>query len=79
MASTTFHRVNSQNSGYSLNIGNGPQSGPPLYCKAKGREAAHQFTIEPKAAKRPTSFQCGQRPHSGSSLSISGIYYTSEI
>ena len=38
-----------------LNIGNGPQGGPQLYSKAKGLQAAHQFTMEPKAAKRPIS------------------------
>ena len=48
-------RVNSPNSGCLLNIGNGPQSGPPLYCKAKGREVAYQFIMGPKAAKRPIS------------------------
>ena len=56
------------NSGCLINIGNGPQSGPPLYSKAKGREAAHQIIMGPKAAKWPVSLQCGQRPQSGSSL-----------
>ena len=57
-------RVNSPNSGCLLSIGNGPQNGPPLYSKAKsreagptiynvtkGRKAAHQFVMRPKATK----------------------------
>ena len=44
-------RVNSPNSGCLLNIGNGPQSGPPFYIEAKGREAANQCVLQPKAAK----------------------------
>ena len=43
--------VNSPNSGCLIDIGNGPQSGPPLYSKAKGREVAHQFIMRPEAAK----------------------------
>ena len=50
------------------NIGNGPQSGPPLYSKAEGRFAALHFIMGRRAAKRPISFQCGQRPQSGSAL-----------
>ena len=45
-----LYRVNSPNSGCLLNIGNRPQSGLPLYNKAKGREAANQFIMGPKAA-----------------------------
>ena len=45
-----FSWVNSPNSGCLLNIGNGPQSGTPLHSKAKGRDAAHQFIMGPKAA-----------------------------
>ena len=48
-------RVSSPNYGCFLNIGNGPQSGPPLYSKAKGCEVAHQFIMGPKAAKRSVS------------------------
>ena len=44
-------RVNSPNSGCLPNIGNGPQSGPPLYIKAKGRKAAHIFIMGPKGHK----------------------------
>ena len=44
-------RVISPNSGCLLNIGNGPQSGQPLYSKPKGRDAAHQFITGPMAAK----------------------------
>ena len=40
------YRVKSPNSGCLLDIGNGSQSGPPLYKKAKGREAAHQFIMD---------------------------------
>ena len=47
----TALRVNSPNSGFLLNIGNEPRSGPLLYSKAKGREAAHQFVMGPKAVK----------------------------
>ena len=49
----SLNRVFSPNSGCLLNIGNGPQSGPALYSKAKGREAAYQFIMGPKAAKWP--------------------------
>ena len=46
-------KVNSPNSGCLLNIGNGPQSGPQFYSKAKGREAAHHCLVKPRAAKWP--------------------------
>ena len=49
-------RVKSPNSGCLINIEIGPQSGPPLYNKAKGRKAAHQFIMELKAATRPITF-----------------------
>ena len=39
------NRVKSPNSGCLLNIGNGPQSGPPLYSKAEGRFAALHFIM----------------------------------
>ena len=48
-------RVNSPNFGCLRNIRNGPQSGPPLSSKAKGREAALQFIMGPKAAWQPIS------------------------
>ena len=48
-------RVNSPNSGCLLNIGNGPQSGPPLYTKAKGCESAHQFIMGPKPQSSPSA------------------------
>ena len=35
------YRVNSQNSGCLLDIGDGPQSGPPVCIAAKGRKMAH--------------------------------------
>ena len=63
-----FLRLNSLNSKCVLNIGNGPQSDPLLHSGVKDRQTAHQFTIEPKAAKRPISVQCGQKPQSGSLL-----------
>ena len=56
MLSPKEYRVNSPNTGCLPNIRNGPQSGPPLYSKAKGREVAHQFIMGPKAACRPNSF-----------------------
>ena len=62
------YRVNSPNTGCLPTIGNGPQSGPPLYSKAEGRFAALHFIIGRRAAKRPISFQCGQRPQIGSAL-----------
>ena len=49
-----YSRVNSPNSGCLVDIGNGPQSGPALFSKAKGREAAHQFIMGPKAASGPS-------------------------
>ena len=60
--------VNSPNSGCLLNIGNGPQSGPPLYSEAKVREGAPQFRIGPKAAKWPISMKWGQWPQSSPSV-----------
>ena len=33
-----------------------------------GRNATHHCIVRPRAAKRPFSVQCGQRPQSGSSL-----------
>ena len=51
-----FGKVNSPKPGCLLNIGNGPQSGPPLYSKAKAQEVAHQFIMGPKAALLPVNF-----------------------
>ena len=45
-----MYRENSPNSGCLLNTGNGLKSGPPLYSKGTGLEAAHQFIMGPKAA-----------------------------
>ena len=42
-------RVNSPNTGCLLNIGNGPQSGPPLYSKAEGRKVAQKCVERPKS------------------------------
>ena len=44
-------RVNSPDSACLLDIGNGPQSGPSNFNGTKGRKAAHQIVIWPKAAK----------------------------
>ena len=44
-------RVNALSFGSVLNIGNGPQCGQSVYNGAKGRKAAHQFVMRPKAAK----------------------------
>ena len=49
------YRVKALNSGSVLNIGNGPQSGPPSHSEANGREAAHQLTRGPRVATRPIS------------------------
>ena len=46
-----IYRVNSPNTGCLSNIGNGPQSGPPLYGKAEGRFAALHFIMGRRAAK----------------------------
>ena len=54
--SVLYLRVNSPNTGGLLNIGNGPQSGPPLYSKAEGRFAALNFIMGRSAAERPISF-----------------------
>ena len=70
------NRVNSPNSGCLLNIGNGPQSDPPLYSKAKGRKATHQFIMGPNATKRPNSFNAakGRKVDHCVERSISGIF-----
>ena len=65
MTDTKKRTINS-NSGCLLNIGNGPQSGPALYSKAKGREVAHQFIMVCNAAKgRKEAHYCVEAPKSG--------------
>ena len=63
-----IYRVNSPNTGCLPNIGNGPQSGPPLYSKAEGRFAALHFIMGRRAAKRPINLQWEKRPRSGPSV-----------
>ena len=71
-------KVNSPNTGCLPNIGNGPQSGPPLYSKAegrfaalsfyngtKGRKAAQQFLVRPKAVEWLSIVLRGQNPTFG--------------
>ena len=54
-------RVHSLNSGCLLNIGNGPQSGQPLYSEAKGPSVCNA-----NAAKgRNVAHHCVERPISG--------------
>ena len=60
-----YDRANSPNSGCLLNIGNGPQSGPPLYSKPKGRKAVHLFVIRLKAAKWVIIPVFGKHPEFG--------------
>ena len=64
-------RVNSLNSGSVLNIGNGPLSDPSVYIEAKGRKAAHQFLMRPKAAKWLIIVWRGLFPEFGKHLEFS--------